>query len=277
MKPFKVVFISILLVLIYAPLATAAPSLLAMCHKDWNCKRTKQVWNGQDTMVFGWLENTFNEECQCADTLLQDKRKKVVRVHLINSPCMRNRRCGRYEVLYGLNAASATRRVLKNNPRFMKKFDDVLERAAKRIESSKGNLQCYISPCLECDLYEKARRVLLSRVSARLPNCVLVDNPLRGRCIKGTVCELHGVYPKLSRPCIADLDGVDGSVIDRKDWISRYRHCDISYYWEPWMNCIRGGFIDPKLRQCFYDVTTFRYIKGILCRYFYQSSDTCSR
>lgn len=274
---FILVFVFILLVLIQAPEVAAAPSFLAMCHKDWNCKATKRLYAGQDEIITGWLENTFAPDCKCADELLSDSRKKVVRIHLINSPCMRNKRCGRYEVLYKETAASASRKVLRGDKRFLAKFDAVLERAARRLEKSKGDLQCYISPCLECDLNERARRHLAVRVSRRLPDCILVDSPHRQRCIPGTVCEKHGNNPDLSRSCIVDLDGTDGATINVQRFARRYRSCDIRYYWEPWMNCNRGSFVDPRRRNCRYGSEMFSYTKGILCQYFYPSSDICSR
>lgn len=238
-------------------------SFLGMCNKSWNCEATAALWDKK--IVTGWLENTFGEQCDCADKLLQDPRSKVVRVHIINSPCMRNNRCRRYEVLYGETAASASRKILRKDKRFFKKFDAVLERAALRIESAKGRLRCYISPCLECDLYENARRVLLLRVSARMPYCRVVDNPNSGSCIRGAVCERHGDSPSTIDPCIVDLDGTDGSRIDANKWVARYRHCAVSYYWEPWMNCITGRFVDPRKRVCDYGKKYFTRLKEALC------------
>lgn len=254
-----------------------APSLLALCHKDWPCKSTISLYDGHSKIYSGWLENTFAKDCKCADELLSDPRPKVVRVHLVNSPCMRNKRCGRYEVLYKETAASASRKVVRGDRRFLAKFDAVLERTAMRIEKSAGDLRCYISPCLECDLYENARRVLANRVSARLPNCTIVDSPYKRRCLRGAVCEKHGANPRLSEPCIVDLDGIDGETIDVQTYANKYTHCDIRYYWEPWMNCIRGDFIDPRRRNCSYGSELFRYVKEVLCRYFYPSFDICSR
>lgn len=269
------VFILILLVSIQAPEVMAAPSLLGMCHKDWNCDATVKLYNGQESIVTGWLENTFGSSCSCADRLLQDPRKKIVRVHLINSPCMRNKRCGRYEVLYKETAASASRKVLRNDRRFMAKFNRVVETTKKRLEQATGELECYVSPCLECDLYEKPRRILADIVSAALPMCRLVDSPHRRRCLKGTTCELHGESPSLAQPCIVDLDGVDGATINVRSYAERYRHCDLQFYWQPWMNCINGEFIDPRKRRCSYSSAVFRNVRGVLCQYFYPWSDIC--
>ena len=225
-------------------------------------------------MELGWLENTFGRKCKCVDGLLNDARPKIIRAHLIQSPCMRNKRCGRYEALWGYTAASASRAALQPRSRLRRRFARILKTFRQRIEGKE--LTCYVSPCLECDLYERARRELANLVSAAVPSCNLVDNPYRRRCLAEYTCEKHGPSPKLSRPCIVDLDGVDGSTIDVKLYVEQYQHCDLRYYWEPWMNCIRGEFVDPRSRNCKYGTRTFNATKGILCRYFYPLSDTCS-
>ena len=226
-------------------------SYLGMCHPTWDCKRALATWQGEP---IGWLENTFGDACSCADRFLQREEPKTIRVHLINSPCMRNKRCGRYEVLYKETAASASRKVIRGDTRFFRKFNRVLERFKARLNKSKGGVTCYISSCLECDLNAKARRILADTVSAAVPMCNLVDNPYRQRCLPGTICEQHGVNPRLSAPCIIDLDGIDGKTVDRKSWLAKYRHCDLSFYWERWMNCLplKDGtpFIDPRKRGC---------------------------
>ena len=265
MKPLAVVWL--LLMLTRLPTADAAPSLLAMCHKDWNCDATVKMYRGHDTLRLSWLTHTFGEECSCPQRLLNDPRPKVVRVHLSNSVCMRNKRCGRYEPFYGYNKASASRAIKRGDEKLLAYFDKQLNDLAVMFSSS-PNLTCYVSPCLECDLNESARRVLLHRVSIALPQCVPVDNPHGQRCAKGYVCERHGQAPDVSPPCIVDLDGKDGRTVDLKKWVDRYRKCDLAYYWEPWMNCIRGDFIDPRRRDCKYDSATFSRTRRILCRYF---------
>jgi hypothetical protein len=252
-------------------------SYIGLCHPDTNCRAVKETWRNQDTIITGWLETTFGQECKCADELLKSRKPKVVRVHLLNGPCLRNNRCGPYEAFYGYSIEQANQAVHKPNSRLMRRFRSGLQRLRKRLAGAEG-VQCYVSPCLECDLNERARRNLLSVVSAVLPDCIPVDNPLRSRCIAGYTCEKHGVAPRVSVPCIVDLDGIDGSYIDVDKFADRYRHCDISFYWEPFMNCIRGSFIDPRKRNCRYESSMYQYIKGVLCLSFLrQSFDICSR
>jgi len=269
MKPLIAVF---LLVLLGALEVKAAPSLLGICHKNWNCSATVRLYEKQDSIVLSYLERTFGDNCFCVNRLLKDPRPKIVRVHVMNGPCMRNKRCGRYEPFYGYTIASANRDILRGG-KLLKKYQLLLEQVKKRF-TGVNKLTCYVSPCLECDLNERARRVLGNLVSATLPTCNLVDNPLKSSCIKGYTCEKHGDAPRVDRPCIVDLDGTDGSKVDIKKWMAKYSHCDLRYYWEPWMNCIRGQFVDPRERNCNYNQSIF---EGALCRSFLlPSSATCS-
>lgn len=267
------------LIVLLALMATAqaqGASYLALCHSSTDCKAVKRTWSGQDTIITGWLEQTFGSQCKCADELLQSRKAKVIRVHLVNSPCMRNGRCGKYELLYGETADSASKKVRRGNRQFLHKFDRIVRRFRNRLTRATGSVQCFVSPCLECDLDGRARTLLAARVSAMLPGCNIVDNPFRAACLPGYVCEKHGASPRLTAPCIVDLDGVDGTDINVDKFASRYRHCDIAFYWEHWMNCIRGPFVDPRKRDCKYDRSMYDYTKGILCHSFLgQSFDTC--
>lgn len=266
------------LLLVFAVISNTyaqAPSFLGLCHKTWNCDATIEFYASSKVIVTGWLENTFNGVCDCADKLLSDARDKIVRVHLVNSPCMRNKRCGKYEVLYNHTKASGSRLFTQRKGRGYKRFLNTLLRIKTRFDNAVGPLTCYVSPCLECDLNVRARRVMADLVSAALPNCYLVDNPYRQRCIRGTICEKHGATPGVTKPCIVDTDGTDGTTIDIKKWVDDYNDCDLRYYWETWMNCIRGDFIDPRKRDCIYDVSMFNRVKEILCQSFYPSFATC--
>lgn len=249
--------------------AESGPSFLGLCSPTWSCRETARFYSQQEVIIAGWLENTFGRSCRCADELLQSSKDKVIRVHLVNSPCMRNGRCGRSEALWGYTAASANRAVMREGSRLNRRFNTILARFKQRLERARGEVTCYVSPCLECDLNERSRRNLLNRVSVTLPRCVLVDSPYLRRCIGGTVCERHGSKPKLSQPCIADLDGEDGKVVDLETYKRHTIACRLRYYWEPWMNCIRGSkFIDPRRRNCSYTKAQFDSIKGKIWQLF---------
>jgi len=280
MKPFTAVLVALLTVTIGTATCSAAPAFLGLCHKTWNCDATLNFFRNKSEIQTGWVENTFNADCPCGERLLASLKHKVIRVHLANSPCMRNKRCGRYEVLWGYNKASASRAVHIPNSRLNRRFNAVLKRFKQRLDAANGSVQCYVSPCLECDLNGRARKSLADRVSAALPSCVLVDNPHWRRCLGGGVCEYHGRNPVVTKPCIVDMDGVDGSQIDAKKWAAKYRDCDVRYYWEPWMNCntaLGTKFIDPRKRDCGFPSKYFKETKELICQSFYQSSGICLR
>lgn len=227
-------------------------SYLAMCHKTWPCYQSLAAFDGVPVIRTGWLENTFNKDCPCGDVVLSDPRPKAIRVHLANGPCLRNKRCGPYEVFAKETVASANRKIKRGDKRLMQKFGRVVNRFAKRLENTRGVLSCYVSPVLESDLNGRARRILLDYVGLRLPACRLVDSIVRGRCLEGAICEKHGDKPSLPDVCIADLDGsfVDDAAIP--DYLQLTRKCELSYIWDVGFNCnIRGGsFVDPRARDC---------------------------
>lgn len=230
-----------------------AASYLAMCQRNWPCSASIKAFNELPVLRFGWLEKTFGDACSCVDKLLQEERPKEVRVHIANGPCLRNKRCGRYELFYGHTIASAQRDIKRNKSRIIPKYLKVLDRLRARLAKSRGPLTCYVSPVLESDFDEQARTILHSATTSYLPSCTLVDNPLRGRCIRGTVCERHGPNPGLTAPCIADLDGIDASTISVPEYLRQTKACDMSFIWSLGLNCNSHHtqrFIDPRERNC---------------------------
>jgi hypothetical protein len=227
-------------------------SYLAMCHKTWPCYQSLAAFDGASVIRTGWLEGTFNSACPCGDMVLSDPRPKVIRVHLSNGPCLRNKRCGSYEVFAKETVASANRKIKRGDSRLMRRFDRVVNRFAKRLENNRGLLSCYVSPVLESDFDERARRILLSYVGLRLPGCRLVDSIVRGRCLPGTICEKHGDKPSLSDPCIADLDGAFLPEVSVPNYLQLTKKCDISYIWDIGFNCNEWSvpFKDPRKRDC---------------------------
>jgi hypothetical protein len=229
-------------------------SYIGLCSKSWPCDKTLATWQGKPITV-GWLEDSFGVQCECANTILQQPKHKTIRVHLANGPCLRNKRCERHDVFYGYTIASANRAAKIPNSRLRKRLDVLATRLKQRIEQSKGSLTCYVSPCLECDLNGLARKALISAVSANLPGCIIVDNPLRSSCLRRTVCERHGFNPSLQNPCIADLDGTEAnSVVDLMRFYNNTKQCDVRFYWTAWMNCNSGSWKTPTSRNCSHSI-----------------------
>jgi hypothetical protein len=270
---------ALFVVLLFAQYAHAEAGLsyLGLCSPSWNCSESLRAFNGRDRIVTGWLENTFAKDCRCGERILKSERAKTIRVNIVNSPCLRNRRCGKYEVFSGETITSANRKVARRDRKLLRKYRAVLMRFRNRLSQAKGEVACYVAPCLECDLGASARRVLLNIVRRRLPGCVPVDSVIGGRCLAGTVCERHGPNPRLAAPCIADLDGINGNAVNLEQFGRRVSTCDVRYYWEPAYNCIRSNsFVDPRSRDCRYSKETYRRAKRKLCSLSLdQSSGTC--
>lgn len=248
-----------------------ALSTLGICNPTWSCKATAEAFENLSILRFGWLEQTFGESCPCVDKLLQDERPKEVRAHIANGPCLRNKRCGRYEVFYGHTIASAQRDIGREKSRIIPKYLKVLARLRERIAKSRGPLTCYVSPVLESDFNGRTREILHTLAAPHLPGCTLVDNPLRGKCLRGRICERHGPTPGLSAPCIADLDGIDAKTISVLKFLRETKACDMSFIWSLGLNCNNhhtSTFVDPRKRNCAQSGADMKALVGWLRREF---------
>lgn len=235
-------------------------SLIGACHADKNCEGLRSLWRGKEVMVFGWLETSFGVRCPCVQRLLASPKQKIIRVHVMNGPCLRNRRCGPYEPFAGHSVATADRAVRRGRG-VLARYEAALMRTAERVRAANNVAACYVSPCLECDLSKRARVKLLKLAARVLPECALVDNPLRDSCLKNTVCEKHNLSPQVEAPCIVDLDGFDGRAINPRAWAQVYNQCDLKFYWEPSFNCINGSFQDPRQRACRFPAGDYKQIR----------------
>lgn len=244
--------------------ASADPALsyLGLCHRSWSCDASIRAFDGQSVIRVGWLEQTFGSTCPCAERLLNARRPKEIRVHLTNGACLRNKRCGPYEVFSGETIASANRKILRGDERILKRFEKVVLRFKARL--AKGHrVTCWVSPMLESDLDDRARTVLHTITSAHLPECRLVDSPHGRPCLKGLVCERHGSAPRLRSPCISDLDGVAVEEVSVTNYLRRTKGCDLRFIWSRGLNCLPPEgepFVDPRKRQCAHSVG---YFKGL--------------
>lgn len=235
-----------------APANNLGMSYLGMCHPLWPCRESIQVFDGVPVVRFGWLARTFGDACPCVERLLsRDERPKQFRVHIANGPCLRNQRCGPYEIFAGETVASASRKIERRDRVLLGKFRATMQRTAQQIKAARGPVECFVSPCLECDLSDDARRVLFTMAAEIFPSCRLVDSVFRPRCLKGLICERHGADAPLSPPCIADLDGEPASQVDVRAFARRFRRCITAHCWTEKFNLLdfsRPGFQDPRRR-----------------------------
>lgn len=217
-------------------------------------------------IITGWLDNSFAPDCVCGERLLAEEKPKSVRIHIANGTCFpeRGRVCGRYEVFAGHSIASAEKGVRQGGRRIMRRYADRLDSVAQMLaHSSGGSVTCYISPCLECPLSRAARRVLLALADEKFPHCTVVDNPMRGRCVRGYACERHGIGG--STADIVDTDGVEPDAPTLGRFAALNPFAQLLYAWRRCMNGIHGSrFVDPRRRTRFCTEPQFAVFNSFL-------------
>lgn len=230
-------------------------SYLGLCNSTWPFKDSMTAFEGLKEIKLSVLAGaTFGPDCQGLRRILWDSRPKTVRMHIANSTCQpeRGRVCGSYEVFDNSGTASNERQILLNQGTW-KRYVEQLNRAKDYVSASVGPLNLYLSPCLECDLGSKARKKMLDEAAKVFPSAVLVDNPIRDRCIDGVVCEQHGYGASPRARCIADLDGDDWQDGDMLKLATKFRNCDLDFIWGLKFNCVdhhNRNFVDPRKRDC---------------------------
>lgn len=184
-----------------------------------------------------------------------------LQIHLINEPCLRNRRCGKYELLSGLSVKRFKRLIATRNASFRAKVRRYSSRAARRILPNLPVFTtCAVNPLLETVLHRKEAEIFFSWVTPFFNHrCHIVWNPIGnnpGAPINGAYySEGHGEYIKFDYqyPCIANNDGTPVPKERMRQFLHRYRRCDAVFLWSFGDNCNTDddeAFTDPRERAC---------------------------
>jgi len=246
----------------------------AMLHKDWPCKNSLSILPQNPHISVLW--NTFGKDTKCLSQFLSRAGGKTLQIHTVNEVCQRNKRCGDYEFLSNLSVSDYNNKLIKRNEKLLNRLRKYhLEILSFLDRNLTPDTQCIISPGLESNLSYPAARVLIDEATKMFsPRCQISWNPLRGGPIPNTIHELHGENPRLSPPCIANLDGVDidfkgrPAILPQSIWqddlkffIKDYSKCVSPFLWIAEFNGIgRGGFIDPRQRKNFPSLDTFKKV-----------------
>ena len=221
------------------------------------------------------LYNTFGNDFRCWDRIAQDPRLQTIELNLINEPGHRNGRLGTYEFLYGLGSPSDYDQLLrKKDQRLKRRFVKYVRLARAKIEQLPKNVQCLINPGLESNVSPEAGATLIEWTREQFPNCRTVWNPLtnhsqKRRAVTGAdFVEAHGPLPKVTNPCVTNLDGTDidfperatsfehGNYIQSGSPLMQYlstnaNKCEVVFLWVPEDNCnYSNSFVDPRKRNC---------------------------
>lgn len=233
--------------------STLGLSAIGLCHPRWPCLQSLTVFEGLPVKRLGFLAPpTFGKSCPCYREFLRLPGPKFVRVHIANGTCFpeRSRRCGRGEVFEGESIASADRKLRRKRPDLLRRYRRNAVRLRRLLTPDPLTIE-RLALCLECPVSDRARRALLVVAREVFPEGVFVDSVLTQRCLPGTLCEKHGSHPRLSPPCIADLDGVDAREVDIGKFRARTAQCEASYIWLRELNLlsdIPGPFVPPPQR-----------------------------
>ena len=246
-----------------APVATPSPtfgpdnhgvSALGLCSPHFDCTSFISAFEEASVIRTGWIDNSFSDSCSCGIRLLHHHAPKIVRIHIANSPCLRNQRCGVYEIFYGEDPLSADQKIKSREQQLLSRFRRRWAVVKSQIAGA-VNARLLISNCLECDLSEESRAVLIEEARAFFPDLEFVDNPMpySGPCLPRTICEYHSSPPPQSGPYIVDLDGTDFYSIDPVRLSQEHSAALMVLMWTPSFNGAPAGqpFIDPRERVSF--------------------------
>ncbi len=224
------------------------------CAAKAPCEPIMTAYKGSSRINAGWLYGTFNADgCKCSKVVLADPRPKFIRISICNSTCFpeRGRRCQKHECFGGMNTRQATRAILNNDPATYARIDRTIALAKEDITLAVQPAEFLVKPCLECSISQEARYKLNEYVAAQFPGHRIVDNPVKGACAPGLVCERHGPV-KGNRNTIVDLDGVSYSNIRRHDFWAKNDKALMALAWKPCANGWRPGpFVPPTMRKAY--------------------------
>lgn len=221
------------------------------CHAKADCGAIMSAYKGATNINGGWLYGTFNPTgCKCSKVVLADPRPKTVRVAICNSTCFpeRGRRCQKHECFAGMNSRQASKAILADNPALYERVDKTIALAKEDIALAKQPVQFLIQPCLECSVSKEARYKLNEYVASKFPGHLIVDNPVKGPCAPGLICEKHGNVSGNANT-IVDLDGVDYKKINKEDFWKKNRQSLMVLAWSPCANGISSTKFVPPLQR----------------------------
>lgn len=232
-------------------------SLIGICSPRFPCSEALRAFP-RGVYNLGYLHHTFGDQCKCLERFKRlSGGQGYVRVHAVNGTCFpsRGRTCAQGEFFHGESVASASRKLVKRDPRFLNKYRKHLRQTESQVSTNYTGAS-RVSLCLECPLPNSARRVMLSvarrTLSHRGPN-EFIDNPIGHACLNNTICEGHGVAPRFaSSSCIADNDGSELTKDNLKGYLKQTKECETRFYWTKSFNLLpkeTKEFILPRDRS----------------------------
>jgi hypothetical protein len=232
----------------------------ALLDPKFNCSAFTSSVQGVTSYSMSVLWLTFGTDTTCLQSLLNTNAISLFELHLINGPCIRDKRCGTYEPFYGYTIKSLEDAVKKKDATVQAIFQNTAQQASQAIlPLLPSTTACYINPVLETNLSRESSVTVQEWVRPYFNNrCKFVWNPVGpnpGAPIEGaSVSEGHGLTPTfVDNNCIANTDGqMYSTVSDWKAYFAKYSNCVAAMAWTFNDNCMvpNQGFVDPRQRTC---------------------------
>jgi hypothetical protein len=267
MKPIKLLLIALFLLTTGCPgKSTPKPEddslkkntylgldFLGLGSPHWPCDQSIATF--PKGWALGLLDNTFGDPTACLEKFLKSGKVGAVRVHLINGPCHRNKRCEAHDKASPTDFNEIAKRT--------KKYVAIFDRYKK--------VRCYISPVLEHDIKDPidARRAL-ETVKINAPNCGVVNSTVSGARFNDAwiIDERHGENPDVRNNGIISTDGDDIVNMDVPVYLAKYKTVKINYFWAPRYNLLQACkqnnkpvFIPPTKRKA---LPSTEYLEGVI-------------
>lgn len=185
----------------------------------------------------GFLDHTFGNSIAPIRYLITNIRPRFVRVHFLNTVCVRNRNCGRYEPVAGYSISSLDKAIQKKDPKVINHLIDRVNVWKKLAQENPGTF-FLVSPALEHNMQKQSWRVLADVILTTWPGVQLVNNGMGGVSVeeyRGAWVERHGKNDAGDQ--INSLDGEDITDIKVPAWLKKTRKNIITFRWSRVYNC----------------------------------------
>lgn len=199
----------------------------------------------------GALDWTFGTDVRPLAEVLARVKPELFRVHILNTTCVRNQNCGKYEPLYGYTITSLDAAIKNHEAKILTHLRARVG-IYKDLSSKFAATRMLLSPALEHDLTPPSWRILADNVLAVWPEVQLVNSPIdlsRAERYRGAWIEGHGPLAP-SWVDINSLDGQDATDISIAQWTARFIKVKVLYVWSRVYNCRnQGPWEDPRARK----------------------------
>jgi hypothetical protein len=233
----------------------------AITSQNFNCTAYKTSVGNLANYGISFLWNSFGNSYSCLDSELNNPKVNLVEVHLVNGPCIRDKRCGSYEYFSTYTTTTLAQGISNSDPSVIAEFKNAATNLATYLlPKLREGVSCYINPVLENNLSEEQLSTVVSWISPIFQNrCSFVWNPEGAEpglpATGTTISEGHGANPSfVNNQCFANPDGATITTLSQwTSYLSKYgSSCVQAFTWTPNDNCLtpNAPFLDPRSRTC---------------------------